>query len=745
MGGMLAEQLASLRAVAAFLALTAACRAAGLAGLTWAGAPAVRFGPDRRRAVQRPRGSVWLPALPAGLGLAGLLGFGWAACGLFRAPVVAALVLGGAIAGIRGLAVVTGAAGREMATAFRSAGRAGRACAGLVAVLAGIDLLAALAPETGVDSLIDHLPVASRMLALGSLVPMPGNALFHVSALSEMLRAASMALGGEPAARLFSPAAVALTVIWLVAGVRPRAGASWAWAAAGLFLSAQPVMGLGMGCKPDILLAPCGLAVFVWLGRETRWRSIGRAVVAGWLLGTAAGMKYLAGALAAAVVGVAIAGGSPAAAVAALLLGCAGPVAPWLLKSWALTGNPVYPAGFSRFGGLELTAETADAMLRYMNTVTHSTGYATAWERLAAPWSLTLLDAAPPAWLALLPMGLLLNRRPRTWRWPAVATVFLGMWVLGPVQYRYLTPALGALAWLSAESLAAAPRAGAALLTAALIGLQTLQMVSAPDPVGSLAAGLGVETRARFFERRLPAYAEALTALGRIAPRGRVLCIGTDAGYPSVGRFLVASRMQPPQSYPLLRASRDAEALWRRMRRLKISHVLYNPTSAVFNRTFQSVSPWSERNLMVWEALWRAHAREIWRSPRMSERHGWFVVYGLTARPAAPPSFGYLPGIEGVLSVVEVNSKVYGSLETFKECRLLDALVGGYGLFQHFQARICPELGMRRVLAGCRSAEATGYRDVSLFEDEIRLGGLLGDRDIVATAARRRAAEFVPE
>lgn len=730
-GGMLGQELVSLRAVAAFLLFTAASRAAGCLGLAWA-------------APRSSRRAGWIPALPAGWGLAGLTGFGCAACGLFRLPVVAILVAAGALAGIRGLLTVSRAAGREIGEAFHSAGRGGRVCAGLVIILAGVELLAALAPETGEDSLIHHLPVAARILALGSLVPMPGNALFHVSALSEILRAASMVLGGEPAARLLSPLAAVLTVIWLVTGVRARAGASWAWAAAGLFLSAQPVMGLGMGCKPDILLAPCGLAVFIWLGRESRWRSTGRAMVAGWLLGTAAGIKYLSGALAGAMVAVAMAGGSPLGVGAAMVAGIAGPVMPWLFKSWLLTGNPVYPAGFVRFGGLDLTAASSDAMLHYMKTVTHRVGYATVQERLAAPWSLSLLDGAPPAWLALLPLALLWPRA-RSWRWPAAVAAFLALWAAGPVQYRYLTPVLGVLAWLSAESLAAAPRAGGTLCAASLIVLQTLQVFSAPDPDGSLAAGLGAEDRTHFFGRRLPAYAEALGILGRTAPRRRILLIGTDAAYPPVGRLLVASRMQPPQTYALLRASRNAPELWRRMRQLGVTHVLYNPTSAVYNREFQSAFAWSGPNLMVWEALWRKHAREIWRSPRMSERHGWFILYALTAQPPAAPSFGYLPGIEGVFSCVEVNSRIYGSLETFKEFQLLDPLLGRYGLFRHFEARMCPELGARRILAACRSAEATGYRDVSLFEDEIRLGGLLNDRAAIASATRRRAVEFVPQ
>ena len=703
---LLRRQAALGWAVLVFLAATAACRHAGKQLGRWAGGPA--------RAGRPPAGTSFAVDVLLGWTIAAAGLFGLAACGLFRLPVVAA----GTLAGVAGAA-------RNLRRRRRGRARAARtgAPATLAMLAAGVAVavstLAALAPECEVDSLIHHLPVAARTIALGRLVPMPGNAILGASAPSELLRGWAMALGGEPAGRLFGPAAVVLGAILLVGALGPTA---WGWAAAALFATHGTLVALAASSKPDVLLAPLGLAVCLLAARR-------QVRVAALLLGSAVAMKIVAVEFAAAVAAVLAVGrawrGARPAALPAGLAFPAGlallPWLPWLVSGWMLTGNPFFPAGFAAFGGLGLTPRIARTLSAYLAGVAHVHPYATLGQRATALWSLAFAEGASPLLLGLLPLALITasrrggggNAEPGRW----VLAAFVVIWSLGPIQARYLAPGIGVAILLGLRRLAEVRAPWAPVLAGLVIAVQVAELPRAAPLAGALPAGLGLESRDAAFSRRWPEFAAALRAMGGLPPGARVLVVGSDAAYPAVRPLLAASRVEPFQVFPLIRESATPSALWRRMRRLRVTHVLYNPVEAVYLSRLRAATPWTEREIAVWAATWRAHAREIHRTPRISAERGWFVLYALAAYPPGGPELAFLPGAEAVFAVAEYDLLRGRRGDVAARLRRLDRVLGGTGSFEHFVARFVRGQRPGEAFTRLTRAEATGYRDPALDED----------------------------
>jgi len=738
----LAGVAAVARASLVFLAVSAGCWRLG-SGL-------VRFLRLRRSA-----GEGWAVSMLAGWITAGLGLFGLGVCGLLRPWVLGAAMLWGAWCALRGGAGPVRAAWAGILPRGRGTEeRVARLIAWVVAGSLGLVAALALAPETGIDGLTHHLPVAARALALGRLVPMPQNFLFHVPAASELLRAWAMSAGGEPAGRLFGPAAVLLGVVLLAGALRGSpdagrgrpggaAGAFWAWAAAAVFVTNPGIISLAASSKPDILLVPLGLAACLLPGRG----AAGLAA-AGFLLGGALAMKSVAGEFGAALcLGLLMSRGRRAVRDLAVVAAAgAVPFLPWLAWSWLLTGNPVYPAAFGIFEGLGMDRRIARTIMAYLAGVAHVHPYATFAERLAAPWSLTFDEGAAPLLLGLLPLALISSPANPRWGAPrAVLGFFLMIWAAGPVQARYLAPGFALAVLLGVRAMAGGKARWPRLLAGAAVVLQLIDLPHVATFPRALPAGLGLEAPDAYFRRSLPEWAEALGALRALPVGARLLVVGSDEAYPAPRPLLVASRFEPFQAFPLVHASSSPAVLGRRMRQLAVTHVLYNPVAAVFLSRLRAVTPWEERDVALWAAVWRSRAREVGRTPWISRRRGFFVLYALDG--SGPGGEGgasraYLPGAEGVFAQAELEILLgrRGAVEA--RLRRLERVLGGTGAFEHFVARLRRVDRPREALDRLERAEASGYWDPALWEDEAAAADRLGN-GAAADRARARLERLV--
>jgi hypothetical protein len=680
-------------ALIVWAALQAGCLGAGTAAGRWVGR---RFGRARRSAGLEPVTALVLGWLAAGLTLLGL-----AVLGLFRPAVLGALAVAGlAMAGpARG---IVAEAWRAWRAGDDAATRAMRWIAGIFLAAVAVCLLA---PETHIDALTYHLAIAGRAVRLGRLVAPPGNFLHHFPACTELLRGWGLALGGEPAARLWTLGGLVAGAAAIAGVVARTAGARWGWTAFALWAASPLAAGAALGGKPDAFLAPAMVAAVAWSLRG----SASGALLAGLAAGLAAGSKLTALPLAAVVVGLASTRRRPVRAAALVLAGLAAGAGPWSLKSALLTGDPLYPFGKRGWG---MSAAAVNQLVEVTGTMALRGRYDGWLRRAAAPWTATMTDGLPALWLALVPLALLAGGRAAR-PWWIVGWLGWIAWVLGPPQPRY---AVVPLAWLTVAVVlglaATGVRRTAAVLAGACLVLQAARTGIACAGEGSWGAGLGFEGRDAFLHRTLSTYAETMDRIGGLPPGARVVFAGEWRGWPAPRPGIVSSLHEPFPLLPGVRASSRAGDLDRRVRQLGATHLVHNPVAAMYHRNSQTIHRWMTRDLVVWTGWWRRHAVLVAPPTRVDPAEGGYFTYrlGRAHEPAPTPS---LPGIEGLLAVIEGNLRRHDLAAASDLAWALESVAGDFPQVQAFLGQVWYADNPSVAAAYVRRAYAGGWLDLA--------------------------------
>ncbi len=412
------------------------------------------------RALPVAPGERLLAGLAVGLGLAGMAGLGLAAAGQLRATPIALLGAAALLAGGRALA----RAGRALDA--RALGRVWPLVLVCALVLA-TEVPTMLAPPVGGDQTKYQL-VYPRLYALaGGLVPTPWSFWGQMQFLPNFVFALGFAASGDVLARLLNGAmgvAAALALATLVgARLAPRAGAI----AGALFFTLPITWSLMTHAGVDlavVLYMALGTAALLAWAAEGRAGDLRRAAL---MAGLAAGSKLL-GLLVPALLGAALLAvlawrAEPGRRLvrAGLAFGLMVLVAasPWYVRNAVETGNPIYPFGYSVFGGRYWSSEASEYLADYYRQ------YQTTWaarregrpyaglEVVRFPWDLTMhpdsfenaarqsMDVGPFA-LAFAPALLLVRRR----RFAVLATAAIGLGYAGIVASaawahpRYVVP-----------------------------------------------------------------------------------------------------------------------------------------------------------------------------------------------------------------------------------------------------------------------------------------------------------------
>jgi hypothetical protein len=497
-----------------------------------------------------------------GLGALSLSVLGLGLLGWLRSPMMALLLAGAAVLLLPDLVAV----GRA-ATGLRPKDRPNGLASFYLATVLLMVVLVALTPPIDWDGLFYHLTMPQRYLEQGRIAPVTDVPQQHFPGLMEMLYLLAMALKGDVTAKLLHLAyGLGLGgMVYLLA--RRHVGPAYGWRAVLLYAGTPMVAILGGWAYNDLALAFYQIAalyaLFNWIETPRRaWLAL-----SGILCGFALGLKYTAFvcplALSLLLAWHLLRTRAPSREwlySGGLLAGSTVvTAAPWYLRNWALTGNPVYPFAYSFFDGAGWDAWRAAWYARAGSGLGWDL-----WELVKLPWTLTLglrdmnfYDGrVGPLFLLALPFGLAwvlgLYGRPRC-RPRAVSYLLFfaaaqyAAWMLGVVtsgalfQSRLLLPACVALcapmAYLFEElrvldmpsfSLQRMIGMSVVLVLAANLCYQALDLIRI-YPLGVLS---GAETRQAFLGRNLGAYYAAMQLVNeQVSEDGRALFLWEPRSY----------------------------------------------------------------------------------------------------------------------------------------------------------------------------------------------------------------------
>lgn len=419
-------------------------------------------------------------ALAIGLGC---LAYGVLALGLLRLlflpPVAAFLAILLALGARSAWMTVREAVGVLRRWRPREAGGALALGAIVFSVLA-LTLVAAVAPPSGSDwdGLSYHLADPAIYLRHRAIVPLFWESHSNFPFTVEMLYTLGLLLGSQGGARAFHWLFLVIACVALAAAWRrlwPDAPARARWLAPLILCTSPVVVWTATLAYNDLALLTfellAGLGVLLWARtRHTGWLWAG-ALCLGFALGTKMTALVQALLLAPLVVAAGVQSKSGwrrairhALAWGAIAMGIG---APWYVKSYLWTGNPVYPFFYSLFPGTRYwNAQIAESYARHQAEF----GVGHTWKHLlSAPWDLVahahrftdgagafpvLFGSLGPAFLALAPAVLLLRRRDRLAAGMLVyAAAYGAVWFHLSQQTRYLMPVLPWLALAGARGL----------------------------------------------------------------------------------------------------------------------------------------------------------------------------------------------------------------------------------------------------------------------------------------------------
>lgn len=263
---------------------------------------------------------------------------------------------------------------------------------GLTGLLLGFGLVLCFLPPDGNewDALAYHLAYPKLYLQAGGMVEVPFMHQSYFPPLVDMLFLLGLWLDGESCAKVFHWA-MGLWMVLGCAGFSSRFGGYGGLA--GLLVASTPVVAWQMGTA----YVDLSTALYVGLGAFAVYRGLHERVpillwLGGMMVGFALATKYTA-LLAWGLLGLLGLvwcfrarwwGGARTlvmTAAVAVLIG-----APWYVRNWVWTGNPVYPFAYEIFGGKQWSRAQADA---YRHDQLKFGMGREPYQLLLSPWNLT--------------------------------------------------------------------------------------------------------------------------------------------------------------------------------------------------------------------------------------------------------------------------------------------------------------------------------------------------------------------
>lgn len=519
-----------------------------------------------------------------------------AASGLLKPLYIAltlVLLLGGLLASRRfragATAIVDGSrsAGGEAARAVLAAG------VGLVLVALWVQ---AQWPQLSWDADVYHLTVPRLYLEHGGFRRIPFSVYSNWPLNVELLFGLAMLVKDYVLAKLVHFAFGCATV-WLIYRLAAAASRPWAgWLAAALFLANPVVLSEFRAAYVDIAYAFYFTLAFAYLhsGLEQAADRRRQLLMAGIFGGIAAGIRptgFVAPAcLAVVLLAVATRRRDPPPPafgdLSRLLLPASLLLAPWLIKSWLLTGNPVYPFLYGVFDGPEWSPELSTRLRDWQLGIGMGRGWR---DYLLLPLRVIVAGDRGyehfdgrllPLWLPLLPIAVWAARgRALVGRCLGLAAIYFVIWALSSQQMRFLIAVLPALAVGASVGLAATlerlppvwgsrARLAVSLVAVAALALaegrllpQSLTMLRQYLQHDRAIAGLAVRPIYRDIDRELP-------------PSAKLMFLNTNHGFFCRREFIADSFFEASQINDLMQKRDSAQEIGRLLEELGVTHLL---------------------------------------------------------------------------------------------------------------------------------------------------------------------------
>jgi hypothetical protein len=473
----------------------------------------------------------------------------------------------------------------------------------LVAVFALL-FVCALSPSPAWDADTYHLTVPRLYLEAGGFRPIRFNVYSNWPLNMELLYGLAMMFHDYVTATLLHFAVGVAVAMALVRGCALSRGphARWAgWIAAGLFWANGTMQEMLAAAYVDLAVTFFFVAAFLftWQASEETGSRGTSLLVAGVCAGILAGLK-LNGVLGAGTVAVLFPVRQrsswrlwltnfclPAALLASL----------WPLKSWVLTGNPIYPF---LWGGPDWNAELTAKLQHWQLSLGMGR---TPRDYLLLPFRVLLgsqgnyqhfAGSLTSAWAAVIPLTLVLGwRRPFVRACLGVAGLYFLVWASSSQQLRFLMPSFALLAMAGGSTLVAlierfAPARAALLVpVGAATGVLLLSSVSVSGRADSGPA-IGWPGALAQAGKLLPMYLErgstlpaaAIPAIDDYANQSlpdtaRVLLLNTNRAFFLHRDFLADSFFEASQITAWLGDATTPDDVQQRLHDAGVSHIVF--------------------------------------------------------------------------------------------------------------------------------------------------------------------------
>lgn len=509
-------------------------------------------------------------------------------------------------------------------------------CVVLAAVL---NLAGTLAPPFEYDELEYHLGALADYQRAGHIAFLPHNFYSNLPQLTEMLYLLAMTMTSDVAAKLLHWFFGVLGALAVYGVARRLWSRNVALTAAALFYCTPLVQDLSQTARIDLAttffatLAFGALVVWSQEATEESWIWLSALCIGG-----AMSTKWTAIPVVLLPAAVMLAMRRRYLSLATCCLVAVVMVAPWLVKNWWLTGNPLYPLFYRWFPSPHWSSAQAVVFAaRHYPTF----GWEAVGKFFALLWNFSFVESgAVPLLLMTAPLVLAVPRAERTAR--RAAALFVGTyaaWFCFTFRpWRFLFPAFGMAAIAGAYALEKLGRDSIgrrtlrlsvgivvvmSLATIALTDLVDVEdMERVPPQVNFMRYALGQFTRDEFVSRMGRGALEPIIWMNENLPRtAKVLYVGEARVYYAAHPVLWSTALD---QHPLTALSRDANTakdLLARLRAQGVTDVYVNLSE--LERLRKGYHYMADANWSVIDDLIQNYARVIHQSGRRT-------VYELT-------------------------------------------------------------------------------------------------------------------